>query len=150
MSNLEPGKIDKAVGIIKGLSLQNVAVIAMLLLMAIPAYLTWKIINDEALLNMLFSSYAERQLAGTDCSMRVASVRGGRSTYNISMSYGFSGNDRWYLGVTTPVEPNDTDAKNYCRVLDEIIDYARDPVANPSPTFPYSQRQVFPTLLQRP
>jgi hypothetical protein len=73
--------------------------------------------------------------------MRVASLRAAKASYYISLSYAYSGNDRWYIGVNTPVEPNAADAQNYCRVLDEIIAHARG--YGPIPTFPHSKRPMF-------
>jgi hypothetical protein len=144
MSDQSPGKlgaVGRIVEMLKSLTLTNVLVIILLGLVCGPAYLTWRIINDEGLLRMIFSNFEERSMPGTDCALRVASQRAAAATYYISISYAYSGNDRWYIGVNTPVEPSPEDAKNYCRVLDEIIDYARG--TGPLPTFPYSKRSMF-------
>lgn len=138
------GSVARILETLKGLTFTNALVIICLGLALGPAYLAWRVINDQALLAKIFSSYEERLIPGTDCGMRVASVPGGRPSYYISMSYAFSGNDRWYLGVNTPVEPNEPDAINYCRTLGAIGDYARNPGSAPNPTFPYSKRHIFP------
>ena len=135
------GALGRIVELIKGLTLTNVLVIVLLGLAIGPAYLTWRVINDENLLSLIMSSFSEKPMPGTDCAMRVAALRAGRSTYYISLSYAYSGNDRWYIGVNTPVEPTPEAAKAYCDVLDQIIAHARGEA--PVPNFPNSKRPMF-------
>ena len=72
---------------VRGLNLTNVLVIILLLLAAGPAYLTWKVINDEQLLNIFLSSFEEKSMGTTDCSLRIASSSGSGPTYYVSISF---------------------------------------------------------------
>lgn len=149
MSEDRQGVVDHAVGVIKGLSLQNVAVIALLFLMAAPAYLAWRVLNDEKLLMVIFSQYAELPLQLSECGVRVAAPRGGKPSWFISNSFAFYSEDRWYVGVNTPVEPTSDRAEEYCKTLSALIAYARDPAHAPQPTFPFTGKP-FPGFHKEP
>jgi len=132
---------------IKGLSLTNALVIVVLMVVAIPAYLAWRILNDENLASIIFSTYEERMLSGTDCGLRTASTSGVAPHYFISRAFAYSGQDRWYIGVQISGKPTDIEAGEYCDILGAVILYARDPKGNPSPVFPNSDTTIFPTTL---
>jgi hypothetical protein len=142
-----PDRISGWIGHIKGLSLTNVLVIITLALVAIPAYLAWRILNDPQLSGFIFSTYEERALAGTDCRVRITSMSGAGPVFNITRPFAYSGEDRWYLGISMPVEPNEVDAGNYCAALGSLIEYARDR-SKPSPVFPNTDLTIFPPTIQ--
>lgn len=141
-----PDKISSWLGHIKNLSLTNVLVIVVLLVVAVPAYLAWRILNDPQLSGFIFSTYEERQLPGTDCGVRVASQSGASAIFTITRPFAYSGEDKWFLGITMPVEPNDVDAGNYCTALGSLIEYARDR-SKPSPVFPDTDTSIFPLTI---
>lgn len=142
------GMVDKTVGIIKGLNWTNVGIIAVLFVMAAPAYLAWRVINDDKLLTIIFSQYQELPLQLSECGVRVAAPRGQKPTWFISNSFAFFSEDRWYVGVNTPIEPTAEIAEQYCKALTSLIDYARDPT-KPIPTFPGTTKP-FPFVYYRP
>ncbi|HEY3145468.1 MAG TPA: hypothetical protein VGJ75_03910 [Dongiaceae bacterium] len=144
----DKGMIDHAIGIVKGLTFTNVGVIALLFLMAAPAYLAWRVLNDDKLLTVIFSQYQELPLKLSECGVRVAAPRGQKPTWFITASFVLSGEDRWYIGVNTPIEPTEARAEEYCNTLTSLIDYARDPT-NPIPTFPGTTKP-FPFIYYRP
>jgi len=137
----QSGMIDKAVGIVKGLTFANVAVLASLFLMAAPAYLAWRVLNDEALLRIVFSSYEELPLRLSECGVRVASPKAGKPTWFIADVFAIQGGDHWYVVVNTPVQPTDEKAEDYCRSLAAIIEYLRDRDA-PRPTYPNTNKPM--------
>ena len=47
------------VNIVKGLSLTNVLIIALLVAIAIPTYILWRFLNDASMLNKFTSFYEE-------------------------------------------------------------------------------------------
>lgn len=141
----EPGKmgmVDRIVTIVTGLSFHNVAIIAILLMLAAPTYLAWRVINDAELQRLLFSSYEELPLPLSECSVRVASKRGGSSTWFISNSYAMIAADRWYLGVNIQREPTVEIARQYCDALSGLIAHMRDH-NQPIPNYPGTSRQMF-------
>lgn len=135
------GMVDHAVAIVKGLTFANVAVIALLFMMAAPAWLAWRVINDDQLLTIIFSTYAELPLQLSECGARVASPRGGKPSWFISNTFALQGGDRWYVGVNTVVQPKDEEAEGYCKALSSIVAYMRDREA-PAPLFPHSDKPI--------
>jgi hypothetical protein len=131
------GMVRSVVEGIKSLTLTNVLVIILLLLALAPAYLAYRIINDEALRTIVFSSFRVIPLYGTDCQLREASEIGGDKDWFLTHSFAFSGNDRWYVGVNFPEHPDEEEIKEYCDVLANIIIFARDNT-QPKPVFPKS------------
>ena len=64
------GRVLKALDAAKGLSLFNVLVIALLALIAVPLYIVWKALSDEALLDRFLSSYREIP-SNSGCTIRL-------------------------------------------------------------------------------
>jgi hypothetical protein len=131
------GMISGLTDIVKGLTLGNVLIIALLVAIAIPAYILWRALNDESMLNKFLSRYEEISSDKVPCTLRVASVRGGGDIYSLSTGFAFQGSDRYTVGVILIARPDDAELVSYCETLNLIVDYMRRPDAA-SPTFPGS------------
>jgi hypothetical protein len=127
--------------IIKGLSLTNVLIIALLVLIAIPSYILWRFLNDASLLNKFTSFYEEISSDKVGCTLRVASQRGAHPIYSISTGFAFQGSDRYTVGVIITHKPDDGELVSYCETLNLIVDFMRRPDAQ-SPTFPNSDKPL--------
>jgi hypothetical protein len=114
------GRLAGAVSVIRTLSLSNVLVIFLLLMMAGPAYVLWKAVNDEHLMDRFLSSYREIP-SPTGCTIRVVAERGGPEHWSISTGFAFMGADRWTVGVILDHEPGD-EVASYCETLKLIVD----------------------------
>jgi len=136
-----PGNSDSwvqtVIHFLTNLKLRNVLVIAVLVVVTIPAYFVWRVLNDEAMLYRFLSSYKEipNPIPGSNCTLRQVSVRGGGDQYSISTGFAFQGADRWTVGVILDRNPNNTELQSYCDTLNLIVDHMRRP-ESPSPTFP--------------
>jgi hypothetical protein len=106
----------------KSLTLTNVLVIAMLVIVAIPAYAVYQALNDPVLLDRFLSSYTEVPNKSTDCTIRKARARGGAWLWSISAGFAFQRSDRWSVSVILPAEPNADDIVSYCATLALIVD----------------------------
>jgi len=140
------GQVGGLVKIIQSLTLTQVLIIALLVAIAIPTYIGWRVINDESMLNKFTSRYEELSSEHMPCTLRVASVRGGGDTYSISTGFAAQGSDRWTVGVIMTRKPDDSELTSYCATLQILVDHLRRPNA-PEPTFPNSDE---PLILHYP
>ena len=135
------GKVLGWLTAVKGLTLTNALVVVMLVVVAIPAYLVYRAVNDEHLLDRFLSHF--REIAGqqSTCTLREARAQGGPMTWGISTGFAYSGSDRYLVSVMMNHQPNAGDIESYCATLNLIVDFMRDPDAE-SPSFPYSDEPV--------
>ena len=120
---------------IKGLTITNVLVIALLIVVLAPAYLLYRAVNDEKLMDRFLSSYREMASQQSGCTLRVARERGSPNQWGISTGFAYQGSDRWMVSVVLDHEPNADEIQSYCATLYLLIDFMRDPAAR-SPSFP--------------
>lgn len=137
--------LQKLLDAVKGLTIVNVGVLAALVILLIPAYAAWKIINDAALFNAVFSAYSELD-SPTDCTLTFQQAAGGRPYYLIRQF--LAQRNREVYGVSVRLDwdhPPDKEAMvRYCDTLDSIIGYARDPHNAVIPSFPQSTKNLLP------
>jgi hypothetical protein len=136
------GQIGGLIKTIQSLTLTQVLIIALLVLIAIPSYIAWRVINDESMLTKFTSRYEEITSAYMSCTLRVASVRGGGDTYSISTGLAMQGSDRWQVGVILPRLPPQDSQIAYCATLNLLVDHLRRPDA-PEPTMPNGEPLIW-------
>ena len=114
------GRLAGAANIIKGLSLSNVLVIFLLLLMALPAYVTYRALSDKDLLDRFLSSY---RVIGSEggCTIRMVAERSGPEFWSISTGFAAGGNERWTVGVILEREPSKEEITSHCATLLLIV-----------------------------
>ena len=111
------GKLAAAAAVVKSLSLSNVLIIALLVVIGIPAYFIWKTLNDPALLDRMLSSYKEESSQQTGCTLRTAKQRGGPETWGVSTGWAFHGGDRYFISVNVNHTPSEAELNSYCATL---------------------------------
>jgi hypothetical protein len=122
MSEPEPtGKLATAVGLVKGLTLSHVLIIALLAVIAVPVYIVYRALNDAAVMDRLMSSYEE--IPNTSgCTMRKVKARGGPARWSISTGFAFHGADRWGIYVIVDQQPTTEQLTGNCETLKLIAD----------------------------
>jgi hypothetical protein len=124
MSEPPTGRIASAANVVKSLSLSNVLVIFLLLLMAVllagPAYVVYRALGDEKLMDRFLSSYREIP-SDTGCTIRVVAERGGPEHWSISTGFAMQGSDRWTVGVILDHAPPEEEVTSYCATLMLIV-----------------------------
>jgi hypothetical protein len=135
------GVVGEIANIVKGLSLTNVLIIALLVALAVPTYILWRFLNDASLLNKFTSFYEERSSDKVGCILRIASQRGVHPIYSISTGFAYQGSDRYIVGVIVEDEPDEGRLASYCETLNLIVDHMRRPESK-SPTFPNSDDEL--------
>jgi hypothetical protein len=133
---------------VKGLTLTNAAVIILLVVGLGPAYLIYKIVNDEKLMDRVMSEYQEVSSEMTPCALRMVHARGAPETWYMSTGFAYQGSDRWMVAVAMDHKPNHEEIASYCATLGLIVDFMRDPDAE-SPTFPNNSGEPVVRQYQR-
>lgn len=115
------GKLAAAAAVVKGLSLSNVLIIALLTVIAIPTYVIYRALNDATVMNRLLSSYSE--IPNTSgCTLRTVKERGGPQRWSISTGFAFHGADRWAINVILDQQPSTEQLTSNCATLKLIAD----------------------------
>lgn len=120
---------------IKGLTLTNVLVIILLILVSTPVYIIYRALNDEVLLDRFLSHLRELSAQQTNCTLREARLRGGKTIWAISTGFAYQGADRYLISVGLEVAPTTEQLYSYCETLNLIVDFMRESDVE-SPNFP--------------
>ena len=107
---------------VKGLTLANVLVIAMLMIIAVPVYIIYRAINDEHLLDLFLSSYEEVSGRHGGCILRHVRERGGQHFWGVSTGFAFQGSDQWQVSVILTQNPTNEEIASFCASLKLITD----------------------------
>jgi hypothetical protein len=137
----QQGMLLSFINAVKGMSLFNVLIVALMLMIALPTYVVYRIINDEELLDRFLSSYKIYDRQVSSCTLRKARQRGEPYTWAISSGFAFEGGTRWSIGVALNWEPDDEQVKSYCETLEKLVDHMRQPQQG-SPVFPGTDKPV--------
>jgi hypothetical protein len=143
------GRISSLINAVKGLTITNVIVIILLAFVLGPAYIIYRALNDEALLDRFLSHYTEVPSQDTNCLIREIRMRGGPDAFGIATGFAYYGSDRWQIGVVINQRPDNEDIQTYCATLNLLVDFMRDPDAR-SPNFPNSNVPVVQPYPQFP
>lgn len=129
------GVADGLANIVKGLSLQNVLILFLLVVIAIPAYTIWQALHDDKLMDRFLSTYEEITSQNVGCSMRHLQRRGGPNEWSVSSGFAYQGTDRWVVSVWMGREPNGEEINSYCESLkliaDRMVAHGRDDDGGP-------------------
>jgi hypothetical protein len=107
---------------LKSLTFTNVAIIALIAMVAIPVYATYKLMTDPSMLDRFMSSYDEYTEVETGCTVRTVRLRGGPWRWSISTGFAFQGSDRWTISVILSSEPKPEDIISYCATLELVVE----------------------------
>jgi hypothetical protein len=121
------GRIIGLISAVKGMTLTNVAVIAILAVIAMPMYVIWRALGDEKIMDRLLSTYEEISNQQSGCTLRHVQQRGGEELWGISTGFAFQGADRWFVNVVLTHQPTDAELLSYCESLKLIADRMRQP-----------------------
>lgn len=117
---------------IKGLTISNVVVIALLAIIAVPIYVIYRALDDEKLLDRFMSTYEELGNQQSGCVVRHVQERGGPDLWGISSGFAFAGSDRWFVNVVLTHHPGPEELVSYCESLKLIADRMLERGVSPS------------------
>ena len=96
--------------------------IAVLVLVAIPAYFVYRLLNDPTVMDRFLSSYSETTDTESGCTIRKVRLRGGPWRWSIATGFAMQRSDRYSVSVILPEEPDADDIQSYCATLNLIVD----------------------------
>ena len=118
----QDGKLLGWMTAVKGLTISNVLVIALLMVIAVPVYIVYRALNDEKIMDRLMSTYEEVGNQQSGCAVRHVKERGGPDLWGVSSGFAFQGADRWYVNVILSHAPTTEEVYSYCESLKLIAD----------------------------
>jgi len=118
----QDGRVLTWLNAVRGLTLSNVLVIALLAIVAVPVYVIYRALDDEKLLDRFMSTYEEEASQMTGCTLRHVQERGGPDIWGISSGFAFQGGDRWFVSVALSHDPSPEEIASYCASLKLIAD----------------------------
>lgn len=118
------GRISGWLTAVRGLTLTNVLVVALLAIVAIPAYTIYRALNDPAVMNRLMSTYEEHP-DQSGCLIRHVKQRGGPDMWSIASGFAIAGVDRWFVSVIIPHAPTAEEVASYCESAKLLADAMR-------------------------
>jgi hypothetical protein len=103
------------------MTVSNVLVVALLAVIAVPVYVIYKAVGNEALLDRLMSTY---EVLGSQagCSVRHVQERGGPDLWGVSSGFAYQGEARWFVNVMFDHMPTPDEIAAYCASLKLIAD----------------------------
>jgi hypothetical protein len=107
---------------VKGLTFTNLMMLAGIVVIAVPAYFIYSLLNDPAVMDRFLSSYSETTDAESGCTLRKVRLRGGPWRWSIATGFAYAGSDRYSVSVILPAEPDADDIASYCATLGLIVD----------------------------
>ena len=126
---------------VRQLTFANALVIIMLVITAMPAYLLYRTLNDEILLDHFTSRYRETSSQQSNCTLREARPRGGPVFWGLSTGFAYHGSDRYVVSVLMPNLPDMEKQVAYCKVLAELVAFMHNSRTT-SPLFPGSDQPI--------
>lgn len=142
------GMIDRMLGVVKGLTYTNVAVLALLLGLFAPLYFGYRMLGDPQLMGAVLNVYSEID-SPTDCLLSFQQPTGGTGSYIIRATLAERASEVWYVSAKVKFRPDDAAMKAYCTAASAIVDFARDPNNEPVPTYPGTERRIVPVPADR-
>ena len=120
------GWVAALINAVKGLTLTNVVIIALLVLILVPVYVVYKALSDATLMDRLLSNFKEMP-SSTSCTLREARERGGPEIWAVSTGFAYAGSDKWVVSVVLPHEPSPEQVVSYCAAAQHIVDTMHTP-----------------------
>jgi hypothetical protein len=114
--------VSAGLSFLKGLTIANAAVIVLLVVALVPAYVVYRLVTDPDLLDRFLSGFDIYAVEGP-CRVSKARQRGGEWTWGEGNGFAIEGRTRWIVGVVMTEEPTAEEIKSNCAILTSIIDW---------------------------
>jgi hypothetical protein len=111
----------KAVDSVKSLTLTNALVIVLIGLVALPAYISWRFINDPALLDRVMSAYDEQGGLINQCSIGHVQRAGDAKRMWMINIFKVTGAKQWFMGVKLSSDPPREEQIKLCEELGRMV-----------------------------
>lgn len=109
----------------KTLTLTNVLIVGLILLVAFPAYVGYRLLNDERLIIQVSSSFEDLRYGIGDCNVFRAQRKGDEADYLIRYNFRYDTLGAWYIAIRSTRKPTKEEAKATCTNLVKTVIKAR-------------------------
>jgi hypothetical protein len=133
--------LQKLIDQLKGLTFVNVAILALLVVIAVPTFFVWKAVDNPDLLSLVFSEFQELE-TGTDCNLFKGQSQGAQPYWAVTNQFAERNAAFWSVAVRIKFKPDHEAVVAYCKSLEAVVSFMRDPNL-PLPTFPGSTKAIF-------
>ena len=117
----EPGKVERAFGVIKSLNLTNILIIALMVIIAIPAYFAYRFIADTDF-RREFMDTAIILEKHVPCVVLEGHKWGGNKRHSVLAVFALDGRNEKLVGMRSP-EPLNVDGINeMCKKVQVMAD----------------------------
>jgi len=124
----EEGKVERAFNVVRSLNLTNILILALLLVLAIPAYFAYRFMSDVAFRREFMSSAIILD-AHAPCIVLEGTRHGAQTRHSVFIVYGLDGRNEKLLGLRAPGSMSATDLTELCKrvtvLADEINEFRR-------------------------
>ena len=122
------GKLERAFGVIRTLNMTNVLIVALLVVIAIPAYFAYRFMSDVAFRREFMSSAVILDVHAP-CIVLEGHRYGSQARHSVFIVYGLDGRNEKLLGLRAPGSVTDPDLTELCKrvtvLADEIAEFRR-------------------------
>jgi hypothetical protein len=125
---MEEGRVEKAFNVVRSMSLTNVLILLLIVLIAIPAYFSYRFMSDAAFRREFMTSAIILE-QHVPCVVLEGTRYGSQARHSVFIVYGHDGRNEKLLGLRAPDTVSDAELTNLCMRLrtltEEIIEFRR-------------------------
>jgi len=125
---MEEGRVEKALNYIRTMSLTNVLIVLLIVLIAIPAYFSYRFMSDVAFRREFMSSAIILDLHAP-CIVLEGTRYGSQTRHSVFIVYGLDGRNEKLLGLRAPGSMSGNELTELCErvttLADEIKEFRR-------------------------
>lgn len=122
------GKLERAFGVVRSMSLTNVLILALIVVIAVPAYFAYRFMSDAAFRREFMTSAIILE-QHVPCVVLEGTRYGSQSRHSVFIVYGLDGRNEKLLGLRAPDTVTDADLTGMCQRLrtlsEEIVEFRR-------------------------
>lgn len=124
----EDGKLERAFGVVKSLNLTNILILALIVVIAVPAYFAYRFMTDVTFRREFMTSAVILE-QHVPCLVLEGTRYGSQTRHSVFIVYGFDDRNEKLLGLRAPDIVNDAGLTAMCQRLrtlaEEITEFRR-------------------------
>jgi hypothetical protein len=125
---MDEGKLERAFGVVRSMSLTNVLILALIVVIAIPAYFAYRFMSDVAFRREFMSSAIILE-QHVPCVVLEGHRYGSQVRHSVVVVYGLDGRNEKLIGLRAPEAMNSVELTEMCKrvvtLSEEINEFRR-------------------------
>lgn len=127
-----PGVYERLARIVADLTLGNVVTIGLLMMVAVPVFIVWKLANDSGLRDAFLSSMRVQEGLGVPCLVMVGNVAGAPHRTVVIVAFETDGRLEFDIAVRSPGQMDGAEVAKACDEARRYRDVMRNALGSPS------------------